>query len=135
MSAEFVKAAGRGISLLFASGDSGAASIDHACPGDAFSPNWPAGSPWVTAVGGTRGASMPEVKKKEEKMVPRALIGVTMSRTVVVLHMHSLCPAGVLGLLERRLLQLLWAGGLAGRSRGRVSQRRQRLRPAPVLLL
>lgn len=48
--AEFMKAGARGISLLFASGDSGAG-----CDKDKFVPNWPAGSPYVTGVGGTTG--------------------------------------------------------------------------------
>ena len=48
---EFVKAGARGISLLFASGDSGAN-----CKNSKFEPNWPAGSPYVTAVGGTSGS-------------------------------------------------------------------------------
>ena len=59
---EFQKAGARGISLLFASGDSGAAG-DSGCGGkgnDLFVPQWPSGSPWVTAVGGTSGSS-PEV--------------------------------------------------------------------------
>jgi len=47
---EFQKAGARGISLLFASGDSGAG-----CSSGKFVPNWPAGSPYVTAVGGTTG--------------------------------------------------------------------------------
>eukprot|EP00465_Bigelowiella_longifila_P009308 CAMPEP_0185258216 /NCGR_PEP_ID=MMETSP1359-20130426/7169_1 /TAXON_ID=552665 /ORGANISM="Bigelowiella longifila, Strain CCMP242" /LENGTH=399 /DNA_ID=CAMNT_0027843613 /DNA_START=60 /DNA_END=1259 /DNA_ORIENTATION=+ len=47
---EFQKAGVRGISLLFASGDSGAG-----CSDDKFVPNWPAGSPYVTGVGGTTG--------------------------------------------------------------------------------
>ena len=52
---EFQKAGARGISLLFASGDSGAAG-DNGCTGknnDIFVPQWPSGSPYVTAVGGT----------------------------------------------------------------------------------
>ncbi|GMH67202.1 hypothetical protein TrST_g14115 [Triparma strigata] len=57
---EFMKCGLRGISLLFASGDSGAASDAGTCPGDKFMPMWPAGSPYVTAVGGTTGGSMPE---------------------------------------------------------------------------
>jgi len=51
---EFMKAGARGISLLFASGDSGAAG-DHGCIGGQFVPQWPAASPYVTAVGGTAG--------------------------------------------------------------------------------
>lgn len=55
--AEFMKAGARGISLLFASGDSGA-SGDNGCDKDSkgndlFVPQWPSGSPYVTAVGGT----------------------------------------------------------------------------------
>merc|ERR1719261_1261360 len=50
---EFMKAGARGISLLFASGDSGAGP----CTDDHFTPNWPAGSPYVTGVGGTTGTS------------------------------------------------------------------------------
>lgn len=45
----------RGISLLFASGDSGAN-----CKNNALRPNWPAASPYVTAVGGTTGAPQEE---------------------------------------------------------------------------
>ena len=57
---EFMKAGLRGISILFASGDSGAASDSGTCPDDRFMPMWPAGSPYVTAVGGTSGGKMPE---------------------------------------------------------------------------
>ena len=56
---EFIKCAARGISLLFASGDSGAAG-DNGCAGpnsDIFVPQWPSGSPYVTAVGGASGGS------------------------------------------------------------------------------
>ena len=45
---EFVKAAVRGLTILFASGDDGAG-----CKKKKFSPMYPASSPWVTAVGGT----------------------------------------------------------------------------------
>jgi len=48
LNAEFQKAGVRGISLLFASGDSG-----PNCKKGRFTPNGPASSPWVTAVGGT----------------------------------------------------------------------------------
>ena len=64
LNAEFIKAGARGISLLFASGDSGA-SGDHGCAGpknDQFVAQWPAGSPYVTGVGGTMGS--------KEKAVP-----------------------------------------------------------------
>jgi len=55
---EFQKAAVRGISLLFASGDSGAAGVSPAgCPDGTFVPKWPAGSPYVTGVGGTTGTA------------------------------------------------------------------------------
>jgi tripeptidyl-peptidase-1 len=54
---EFMKAGARGISLLFASGDSGAAPGQGGCVDNKFSPKWPAGSPYVTAVGGTSGTS------------------------------------------------------------------------------
>jgi len=49
LNAEFMKAGVRGITLLFASGDSGAT-----CKSGKFTPNMPASSPYVTAVGGTR---------------------------------------------------------------------------------
>jgi len=52
LNAEFMKAGARGISLLFASGDSGAS-----CKSGKFTPNMPASSPYVTAVGGTEPAS------------------------------------------------------------------------------
>jgi len=47
---EFMKAAARGISILFASGDSGAN-----CVGTEFVPDFPGSLPYVTTVGGTRG--------------------------------------------------------------------------------
>lgn len=51
---EFQKAGLRGISLLFSSGDGGVAGGQSSpCPGGIFIPTFPAGSPWVTAVGGT----------------------------------------------------------------------------------
>ncbi|XP_046853613.1 tripeptidyl-peptidase 1-like [Xenia sp. Carnegie-2017] len=45
---EFMKAGARGITMLFASGDSGAG-----CHEKMFRPNFPCSSPYVTAVGGT----------------------------------------------------------------------------------
>jgi tripeptidyl-peptidase-1 len=50
---EFQKAAARGITLLFATGDEGVGVGEPKCPGDKFCQQWPAASPWVTAVGGT----------------------------------------------------------------------------------
>jgi len=55
LNVEFMKAGARGISLLFASGDSGAAGDKHTCKNGKFVPQWPAASPYVTAVGGTQG--------------------------------------------------------------------------------
>lgn len=55
---EFMKAGTRGISLLFASGDSGAAGDKHGCKNGQFVPQWPAPSPYVTAVGGTSGGGL-----------------------------------------------------------------------------
>ncbi|KAG7510543.1 tripeptidyl-peptidase 1 [Solea senegalensis] len=49
---EFMKAGVRGISLLFASGDSGA-SCRHLGKENTFRPSFPASSPYVTTVGGT----------------------------------------------------------------------------------
>ncbi len=63
---EFVKAGLRGVSLLFASGDSGVGTMwtDNSGGGDGegascshFTPQWPAASPYVTAVGATSGVS------------------------------------------------------------------------------
>lgn len=64
---EFMKAGARGITLLFSSGDSGVAGIGgsvlndtSACKNDCaagtncFVPQWPAASPYVTSVGGTK---------------------------------------------------------------------------------
>lgn len=56
---EFQKAGVRGISLLFSSGDSGVAGVSSCgteCSDgtDCFVPQWPAASPWVTSVGGTK---------------------------------------------------------------------------------
>lgn len=52
VNAEFQKAGVRGISILFASGDGGVSGGQHEqCT--KFVATYPAGSPWVTAVGGT----------------------------------------------------------------------------------
>eukprot|EP00163_Fabomonas_tropica_P000428 TRINITY_DN10261_c0_g1_i1.p1 TRINITY_DN10261_c0_g1~~TRINITY_DN10261_c0_g1_i1.p1 ORF type:complete len:610 (-),score=190.37 TRINITY_DN10261_c0_g1_i1:194-2023(-) len=47
---EFQKAGTKGLSILFASGDNG---VGQNQAGDKFAPNFPATSPYVTAVGGT----------------------------------------------------------------------------------
>lgn len=47
------KVAAKGITVIFASGDSGSAYTGGLF-GGAMYPSWPASSPWVTAVGGTR---------------------------------------------------------------------------------
>ncbi|XP_062863312.1 tripeptidyl-peptidase 1 [Trichomycterus rosablanca] len=49
---EFIKAGLRGISMLFASGDSGA-GCRHLSKENVFRPSFPASSPYVTTVGGT----------------------------------------------------------------------------------
>uniref|UniRef100_A0A7S4S9L0 subtilisin n=1 Tax=Alexandrium monilatum TaxID=311494 RepID=A0A7S4S9L0_9DINO len=65
LNVEFQKAGVRGISLLFASGDSGPGCKDHK-----FVPNGPATSPWVTAVGGTGpGKDWPKPKANAEVAV------------------------------------------------------------------
>jgi tripeptidyl-peptidase-1 len=53
---EFMKAAARGLSILFASGDSGAecGTVGNSTT-EIYTPNFPVSSPWVTAVGGTDG--------------------------------------------------------------------------------
>nr|XP_046267848.1 tripeptidyl-peptidase 1 [Scatophagus argus] len=50
---EFMKAGVRGISLLFASGDSGAGCRQLSKAQNTFRPSFPASSPYVTTVGGT----------------------------------------------------------------------------------
>ncbi|KAM3594143.1 uncharacterized protein V6R79_003053 [Siganus canaliculatus] len=50
---EFMKAGVRGISLLFASGDSGAGCRHLGKSQNSFRPSFPASSPYVTTVGGT----------------------------------------------------------------------------------
>ncbi|KAM8833926.1 tripeptidyl-peptidase 1 [Synchiropus picturatus] len=50
---EFMKAGVRGISLLFASGDSGAGCRHMGNNQNSFRPSFPASSPYVTTVGGT----------------------------------------------------------------------------------
>lgn len=50
---EFMKAGVRGISLLFASGDSGAGCKHSGSKQNTFRPSFPASSPYVTTVGGT----------------------------------------------------------------------------------
>eukprot|EP00163_Fabomonas_tropica_P026549 TRINITY_DN491_c0_g1_i1.p1 TRINITY_DN491_c0_g1~~TRINITY_DN491_c0_g1_i1.p1 ORF type:complete len:581 (-),score=204.13 TRINITY_DN491_c0_g1_i1:196-1938(-) len=49
---EFKKAGLRGISILFASGDQGV--YGRTGPGSTFHPDFPGGSPYITAVGGTQ---------------------------------------------------------------------------------
>ncbi|XP_060918305.1 tripeptidyl-peptidase 1 [Labrus mixtus] len=53
INAEFMKAGVRGISLLFASGDSGAGCKHLGGGQNSFRPSFPASSPYVTTVGGT----------------------------------------------------------------------------------
>ncbi|XP_041121530.1 tripeptidyl-peptidase 1-like [Polyodon spathula] len=50
---EFMKAGVRGVTLLFASGDSGAGCMKDGKGGNTFRPSFPASSPYVTTVGGT----------------------------------------------------------------------------------
>jgi len=51
--ANFVKLAAAGVSLIISSGDSGSGYVNSGVAGPLY-PSWPASSPWVTAVGGTR---------------------------------------------------------------------------------
>ncbi|XP_048830842.1 tripeptidyl-peptidase 1 [Brienomyrus brachyistius] len=53
INAEFMKAGVRGLSMLFASGDSGAGCRHLSKGSNAFRPSFPASSPYVTTVGGT----------------------------------------------------------------------------------
>ena len=65
MNAEFMKLGARGVSVLVATGDSGvggawsqpcgAAAPRGSAAHGRFTPSFPAGSPWITAVGGTEG--------------------------------------------------------------------------------
>ncbi|XP_073517305.1 tripeptidyl-peptidase 1 [Phyllobates terribilis] len=50
---EFMKAAARGLSILFASGDDGAGCRQVSKDKNVFRPSFPASSPYVTTVGGT----------------------------------------------------------------------------------
>ena len=52
---ELQKAAARGITLTFATGDNGVGADEGSCT--RFCGQWPAGSPWVTGVGGTTGST------------------------------------------------------------------------------
>jgi tripeptidyl-peptidase-1 len=52
----FAQLGARGVSVLFSAGDHGVAGRNGTCPGGKFVPHFPASCPWVTAVGGTRGA-------------------------------------------------------------------------------
>jgi len=51
--AQFMKFGAQGISVLFASGDQGVYGRTGYGPGGRFHPDFPAGSPYITAVGGT----------------------------------------------------------------------------------
>jgi len=51
VNAEFIKAGARGISILFAAGDSG---VGNGGPCKKFVPDYPASSPYITTVGGTQ---------------------------------------------------------------------------------
>jgi len=55
MNQEFAKNALRGVSFLFASGDSGVGSCFGSCT--SFTPQYPSDSPYVTAVGATTGVN------------------------------------------------------------------------------
>jgi len=54
VNAEFQKVGARGVSIMFASGDDGAGGN---CTGSRYTPDFPSGSPWVTAVGGLIGGT------------------------------------------------------------------------------
>ena len=54
MNEEFMRNSLRGVTFLFASGDWG---VGNNCNGEAYKPNYPADSPYVTAVGATTGVS------------------------------------------------------------------------------
>ena len=63
VNAEFQKAGLRGISIMFSSGDGGVAGGQSSpCQDGKFIPTFPAGSPWVTAVGGTTGHKLSALK-------------------------------------------------------------------------
>ncbi|CAN2390892.1 Pro-kumamolisin [Pristimantis euphronides] len=53
INAEFMKAAARGLTILFASGDDGAGCRQVSKDRNVFRPSFPASSPYVTTVGGT----------------------------------------------------------------------------------
>ncbi len=53
VNAYFAAMGARGVTLLFASGDSGVGGNVGCGPQNQFVPSFPAGAPWVTAVGGT----------------------------------------------------------------------------------
>ncbi|XP_028908370.1 tripeptidyl-peptidase 1 [Ornithorhynchus anatinus] len=53
VNAELMKAGARGLTLLFASGDSGAGCRTVSSGNHVFRPSFPASSPYITAVGGT----------------------------------------------------------------------------------
>merc|ERR1711998_189864 len=50
----FAKLAAKGVSIIFASGDSGSGQAPGSGKSAKLYPSWPASSPWVTAVGATR---------------------------------------------------------------------------------
>lgn len=60
VSTQFAAIGIRGVTLLFASGDSGVAGGDD-CPDNVFVPSFPDTSPWVTSVGGTTPGNSGEV--------------------------------------------------------------------------
>jgi tripeptidyl-peptidase I len=61
---EFAKLAARGVSVMVAAGDSGAGG--NCSNNNAFSPDFPASSPWVTSVGGLVGGDAGKTPTGEE---------------------------------------------------------------------
>ena len=156
LNVEFQKAGARGISLLFASGDSGtvrmhpnhhpgmlyreyprgilvvvpvtapirrssmagAAGVGSSCSGGRFVGQWPAGSPWVTAVGGTGAQSHTAMLSRAPSASTSACLFVCFACALAVVsalpavHCSGRKPRGCGGALVRRLLRPVGAGTL-----------------------
>jgi hypothetical protein len=152
LNVEFQKAGARGISLLFASGDSGtvrmhpnhhpgmlyreyprvvpvtapirrssmagAAGVGSSCSGGRFVGQWPAGSPWVTAVGGTGAQSHTAMLSRAPSASTSACFvcllacALTVASALPAVHCSGRKPRGCGGALVRRLLRPVGAGTL-----------------------
>ena len=96
----------------------GAAGVGSSCSGGRFVGQWPAGSPWVTAVGGTGAQSHTAMLSRAPSASTSACFvcllacALTVASALPAVHCSGRKPRGCGGALVRRLLRPVGAGTL-----------------------